>query len=378
MEAASHAAFIGAWNLPLGHARARHAAGTSVALTSAHTVPRELLRAAGFDGVVYRPTPPAVPRPSSPYLEVEGLGTRARAFLESAMAGDLDFASVIVCSRSSEQDYKAFLYFREFARQGLSASLPPIWLYDLLQTRTPSARAYGLERTRELYDRLLQLAGRRPDQARLADAVTESNTARALMRRLLSLRLPRPQVSGVTAMALLGAFSLVDGATYIAQMSQAVDDLERSAPLPGPRMLLAGAPADDSRLHQMLEQMGAVVVAEAGGWGARSAGPDIALTSDPVTSVFDHYYEHVESPREDRAAEDAWLGQFTRADIDGVVFYLPPDDAVLGWDYPRQRSRFDDLGVPSLVVRDDTGDPEMSSRWREHVTTFLERAVARR
>ncbi len=148
-NAASFAALTGAWDSPLSHARARHAAGKSVALMSAHTVPRELLRAAGFDAVVYRPTAVSGAQ-VSPYLETEGLGTRARSFLESAMAGDLDFASVIVCSRSSEEDYKAFLYLREFCRQRLTSSLPPVWLYDLLQTRTPAARAYGLARTREL------------------------------------------------------------------------------------------------------------------------------------------------------------------------------------------------------------------------------------
>ncbi len=227
-------------------------------------------------------------------------------------------------------------------------------------------------------ERASELAGRRPDDTSLADAIVESNAARALMRRVLSLRCSQPRVSGVTAMALLGAFSLVDGATYMSLMSQVIEEFERSVPLAGPRLLVAGALADDSRLHEMLEQMGAVVVAEEGGWGMRSVGPDISLTGDPIVSTFDHYYEAVASPREDRAAEDAWLGQFTRADVDGVVFHLPPDDSVVGWDYPRHRSHFDGLGVPSLVIRDDTGDPEMPSRWQARVTTFLERAVAPR
>ena len=372
----SFAALSSAWDLPLSHARARHAAGIRVALASAHTVPRELLHAAGFDAVVHRPTAVAV-ADANPHIEAEGLGTRAKSLLESAVAGEFDFASVIVCSRSSEQDYKVFLYLREFARQGLFSSLPPVWLYDLLQTRTPAARAYGLERTRDLYERLSQLAGRCPDEAGLADAIVESNAARALMRRLLSLRQPQPRVSGVMAMTLLGAFSLVDPPTYAAVMTQAIEALEQSAPLTGPRLLLAGAPADGTRLHAVLEAMGAVVVAETGGWGTRSASSDISLGGDPIASIFEHYYEEVPNPREDRAAEDVWFERVTRAGIDGVVFYLPPDDSVVGWDYPRQRSYADQLGLPSLVVRDDTDDPELPSRWRDRITTLLERASAR-
>ena len=35
--------------------------------------------------------------------------------------------------------------------------------------------------------------------------------------------------------------------------------------------------------------------------------------------------------------------------IDGVVFYLPPEDCVVGWDYPRRRRFLDERKIPQLL-----------------------------
>ncbi len=196
------------------------------------------------------------------------------------------------------------------------------------------------------------------------------------MRRLPSLRQNTPRVTGTEALPLVGAFFLMDRPTYAALAARAADDIEQRAPFPGPRLVLAGAWLDDSELHALLESHGAVVVAEEGGWGTRGAGHDIVPDGDPVTAIFEKYYRDGPSVRQfpDRPIALA-RARPTRADIDGVVFYLPPDDSVAGWDVPAERQRLDRLGIPSLVIRDDLNDPQMRDRWHERIAAFVQMAA---
>jgi benzoyl-CoA reductase/2-hydroxyglutaryl-CoA dehydratase subunit BcrC/BadD/HgdB len=228
-------------------------------------------------------------------------------------------------------------------------------------------------RTRQFLIDAAAISGREAAEARLSDAIRESNAARAAMRRLLALREGRPRVTGTRALTLLGAGAIVDRPAYTALLNRATAELAPAAPLPGPRLLLLGTPTDDTRLHGFLETLGAVVVAEDGGWGTRGVGRDIALDCDPFVALFDKYYDDMPASRTWAALNDTWVGSFTRATTDGVVFYLPPEDSVWGWDQPRQRAHFEALHIPSLVIRDDATDPAMTSRWEGPARAFLAR-----
>ena len=133
-----------------------------------------------------------------------------------SLAGDLAFLSALVFARTSEQDYKAYLYLREVAREGHSGGFPPLWFYDLLHSPSAHAFEYGLARTHALLAQLESVTGHaiRPDD--LEAAVAESNAARAAVRRLLSLRQNTPRVTGTEALPLVGAFFLMDRPTYAA------------------------------------------------------------------------------------------------------------------------------------------------------------------
>ena len=359
---------------PLEDARVRHAAGAAVVGAVAPTVPWELLRAAGLAPVLIRPTRHPE-RFCEELLEPGVFSPRIRALFESAMAGDLAFLSALVFTRTSEQDNKGYLYLREITRESRGGSLPPLWFYDLLHSSSAHAYEYGLARTRELATRLESLAGRAIGAADLEAAVEESNAARAAVRRLLALRQGRPRLSGTEALALTGPFFLMDRERYTVLAHRAAAEAERRTPLAGPRLVVAGAWLDDERLHTLLESQGAVVVAEDGGWGSRSAGRDIERRADVVAAIFDKYYRDGPSVRQFPAAARAWLHDLL--DIDGVVFYLPPDDSVMGWDYPVEQSRLDALGIPSLVIRDDVDDPVMPSRWHEPIRAFVQRVRER-
>lgn len=335
-------------------------------------MPWEILRAAGVTPLVLRPSRP----PSQwceQFLEPGAFSPRIRGLFESALAGDWSLLSAVVFARTSEQDYKAYLYVREVVREG-HAGIPPLWFYDLLYSPSPQAREYGRARTRDLAVQLEAFTGRPIHVADLEAAVAESNLARAAVRRLLALRRGRPKLTGTEALSLVGSFFLLDRTTYAALATRAAEEIEPRAPLAGARLALAGAWVDDGHLHALVESHGAVIVAEEGGWGSRSAGQDVATDADPLTAIADRYHRDGPSVRQFPMAHRAWLDHLDGADVDGVVFYVPPHDRVAGWDVPLDRHRLQARGVPSLVIRDDVEDPAMPARWHEPIAAFVRQA----
>ena len=95
----------------------------------------------------------------------------------------------------------------------------------------------------------------------------------------------------------------------------------------------------------------AIVVAEDDWWGSRAAGQDIDDANEPIRAIFEKYYFDAPSPRVFPAAiADDWFCRKT-SEVDGVIFYLPHDDDVIGWDYPRLRTFLDERAIPHLMLR---------------------------
>jgi benzoyl-CoA reductase/2-hydroxyglutaryl-CoA dehydratase subunit BcrC/BadD/HgdB len=312
------------------------------------------------------------PRGATPnadeFLEPDVFAARIRGIFEGIVSGEWRFLRAVIIPRTSEQEYKLFLYLREVARESSRAEMPPAYLYDLLHTRSPESYEYGLGRTVRLKEVLEQIAGREVGGADLERAVAVSNAARAATRQLLRLRGGAPRLGGTEAAALIGAARVMDRGEFAALAAGAVATLEQSPPLGGVRLMIAGAPPDGSGLHARLESLGAVVTAEDGWWGA---GADMAGGGDLLKAIFEKYYFDTPSPRVFPADEaDRWFDRTVREGIDGVVFYLPPEDYVAGWDYPRRKRQLDALGIPSMVLRADAA--ALDDEWLARIGRFIE------
>jgi benzoyl-CoA reductase/2-hydroxyglutaryl-CoA dehydratase subunit BcrC/BadD/HgdB len=339
---------------PAAEAMASAANGTPVVGMTSNTLPWELIRAAGaFPCVINSGNPrhPDIPN----YMEEGVFEERIRAIFGAAISGDLQYLHFLLVSRTSEQEYKLYLYLREVARQNPKRRVPPIYLYDMLHTRTSESYDYGLERTLRLKERLENLTGKPINNNALRQAIEESNSARRAIRKLLCLRQPEPKVSGTEALALIGSSFFVSRDEYARLADQAVKLIEHRNPLSGKRVMITGASLNHRGLHQAVERHGAVVVAEDDWWGSRSAGKDIDDGSnDLIRAIFEKHYLDTPSPRLfPFEAADAWFQQTSADGIDGVLFYLPPEDCVAGWDYPRRRRYLDERAIPHLLVRED-------------------------
>ena len=344
-----------------------------VAVTSWPTVPTEIVRAAGLRPVVMRggtaPTPLADER-----LEVDAFPNRLRQLVEAALAGRLRHAACVVLPRTSDPDYKAFLYLRELIRR---KALPPqlVLLFDLLQSNGPDVRAYDAARTRDLFETLVTLGQRSASVDDVRDAIARANVARAAMRRLLALRRGTPRVSGAEVLPLLGAFWRLAPDDYAALASEAADVLAHRPPLDAPRVLLAGAPVDGPALHAAIESHGAVVVAEPGPWGSDAAGEDVPLDGDPFTAVAERYRRTAIGPRTPLVAVQQRMRHLAD-DVDAVVVLLPPDDTAFGWDYPALRAWLEARQLPHVCLFGDPALP-LGAEDHERLATLVAAATPR-
>jgi benzoyl-CoA reductase/2-hydroxyglutaryl-CoA dehydratase subunit BcrC/BadD/HgdB len=301
------------------------------------------------------------------YME-DVFSARMKAIFDLLLSGNAADLSAVIIPRTSEQEHKLYLYLREVLRQRTELAPEPI-LYNLLHARSAEAQVYGLERTRDLKVTLERLTGCDIAPEALSAAIAEGNAARQAIHELLRQRDGlAPKLCGSEALALIGAWYFMDRTDYTMLAAEALREIQSRAPLQGPRRPSKGPPLDNPDFCLGVEDHGAIVVAEDDWWGSRAAGLDIDVAGDPLCSIFEKYYFDAPSPRVfPSALADAWFLRKT-SEVDGVIFYLPREDDVIGWDYPRLRASLDDRAIPHLMLRDEALD-EMGGQ----VSAFLTR-----
>jgi benzoyl-CoA reductase/2-hydroxyglutaryl-CoA dehydratase subunit BcrC/BadD/HgdB len=338
------------------------------------SVPVELVRATGFLPVFARgrstPTPAA-----DRVLEPDLFPARLRQLVEAALTERLANVAAIVLPRSSDPDYKCFLYLRELARRGIAADLPPIMLFDLLQSDDSGARAYNADRARDLSARLANLEGGQHRADDLHAAIVSANRARAAGRRLHALRKGSPRIAGTDALPLLGAFWQLHPERYAALAEAAADTLAGRVPFDRRRVLVAGVPVDAPDVHAAIEAEGGLVVAELSPFGACGTSSDVETEDDPYISLATHYGRESIGARLPVDILMHKLDDLLGA-AEAVVLSQPPDDASFGWDYPRVRDLLARHSIPHTVL---SGDPALGATAadRERICSLVASASAR-
>jgi len=322
-----------------------------VVVTSWPSLPVEIVRACELRLVVTSASTRATPAADA-HLEAGLFPGRVRRLVDAALGGRLSRVARVVIPRTSDSDYKCFLYLREFVRGGLAAAMAPTALFDLLQSDGPHVRRHNVECTRALLNGMAAASGHHPSDDELRDEIRVTNAARAAVRRLAALRIDAPRASGTELFPVLAAFWHVPPLEYARLANEVAEDLSDRSPLGGPRVLLAGAPVDGIGLHAAVESRGAVVVDELSAWSSPGGDDDVRCDADPVAALADAYRRRTIGPRLPRGV---LRGRIERAlgHVDAVVISLPEDDATFGWDYPALRDDLTARGLPHAVLRGD-------------------------
>jgi benzoyl-CoA reductase/2-hydroxyglutaryl-CoA dehydratase subunit BcrC/BadD/HgdB len=357
----------------LAAAREARKRGTGVVGRIGNTVPTELVLACGWIPVLVA-ADMGTPTPTADVYMEPVIAPETRSLFELALNGSYQDFELLVLSRPYAHLY---YYLKEVLRQGKARRLPPLWMYDLMQSQRDAVRAYNWDRTRALVERLESLAGVELTDTRLRAAIDSTNGVRRLQHELLDRRW-RGEVSGVDALRAIGAGYFMAPDDYAQTLAEYLAELSPIGALEArPHLLvLPSEPLSHTHLHQALEDAGGLVVAEDDGWGSRAPGNDVPRTGSALEGIFLKYWS--DSPTQHvypAEAREAWFTEHAaRQDVDGVVFYLPPSDHQLGWDYPRLHAWLNHQGKPSLLIREDAstdrGRVSISERAKDWLETL--------
>lgn len=349
--------------------RAARATGQPVVGYVGNTVPVEAITAAG--ALAWR-VAPVQGDTGVADAHVEAFSDLdMRLVFAQFITGALDGLDVLIVPRSTETQHKLYLALREARRTGVTAGGPPLLLYDILHTQRETSRAYGLARTHDLVGQLGRLTGCTPSDADLTQAMAQTNATRGLLAELQQRR-RSGAVSGWQAQVATGALCFMPPA---AGQRALREWLAEGTPRPaaGPRLLVKGAPLDHDALHALVEELGAVIVAEDDDWGSRAAAPLVDRSRPPLESLFEHCWRERPCPRiHPSPLEGSWFAQTVAAGgFDGVLFNLPRPEDTHGWTQPAERALVRAAGLPSLLLRDDARDTTARPALRASLTTFI-------
>ena len=273
---------------------------------------------------------------------------RIRVIFDRLCSGAWSHLDLVVIPRTSEQEHKLYLYLREMARTKAACGIPELYFYNLLHTRTPESYEYGLERTRQMISDF-----NASDEA-LREAIAESNRARGCVRDILQKR-HDGLLEGSAAMEWLRGFYGENRGAFADQAIQRLAGLNAPVDAGRPRIVIKGSGLNASQLHRALEASGGYVIAEDDWRGSRAGGDgDVLADREPAVAIFEKYFLDETSPRiQPTADRDGWFHrEIEVGNVDGVLFYIPLQDDVVGWDYPRHAAWLQQRGIPSAVLRD--------------------------
>ncbi|MCL4515008.1 MAG: 2-hydroxyacyl-CoA dehydratase family protein [Firmicutes bacterium] len=244
--------------------------------------------------------------------------------------------------------------------------VPPVAL------QAPGALAYHTAQLASLWRRLAGQAGKEPDPAALRRAIRLTNRIRALAGRLDEMRprLPSPLVS-----AILRAGQIMPREAYAAALEAALPELAGAAASPqGRRRLLISGPAlENDGLYELLEELGARVVADDTCTGHRHFTGLVAEDEEPLAAIAGRYASIPACPcrfkhLDDRPDHLAALARDREAD--GVILVVRKYCDPHAWDAVSVAKRLRGEGLPVLVLEMQTATPGEQERTR--VQAFLE------
>ena len=336
----------------LGEARRRKAAGSSIVAYFLNSVPVEVVVAAGLDPIRLVGDPSRRAPVADRYME-EYMDGEVRSIFGSMLTGDFDFADLVVVPRTSEVYLQLYYFLKEMEHWEPDAPIPPVQLFDVLQSPHWLTARWNEGRLRHLAKRLEKFGGRTIDDSSLREGIAICNQLRSALQAVSDLWRREGRLSGVDALKVIGAASILPPA----EATRAIEILVADPPAPlesRPRVMIKGSPQSDPAFTALVEDAGAWVVAHDHVAGDPTFHVLVDGTSDaPWEALACHYQRRIPGPRvHPQEQQDAmFIALAEQARVDGVIFFHDEWDDTLGWEYPDQRKLLEARGIPSLFLK---------------------------
>ncbi len=353
--------------------RAR-AAGIPVVAYLGNATPVELILAAGAFPVQMTGDPGGSTPLAEQYLD-DDFDADLRSVFQRIVSGFYNAADLIIIPRSSNGYLYLYYFLLEVSRLLPQQRFPEVVLFDALQTPFWSTGHYVHGRMLDLIARLERLAGRAIGEVHLAEAIATKNRSRAALQMLNDLR-RAGRVGGAEVLCAIGASECIEYSISTALVRTLADRCAESEPRAGVRLMVKGAPHDSLDFYQLVESLGAVVVADDHVSGERSIEHLVDETIDPLAALVQHYHLHAPGIRSfPQAKQDARFIEIVEdAAVQGVIFFHDEFDDTLGWDYPEQKKLLDARGIPSAFLQQQAYRTPNREAQRAAIVDLLERS----
>lgn len=267
------------------------------------------------------------------------------------------------------------------AGQDYNGIVPPFLTYlGVPHKAAPYAVDWFAEELRELIRRLEKHFQIRITEDKLRHAIRTYNHGRELSCRLQALRTQEiPAISGTDAFAVSIAGTAIPRPKYNEILESLLSDLEKTPSAvsdKSKRLMVLGSVCDETSLIKLIEDAGAVVVADNLCFGARPARDLVAETGDPVSALAHWYLEESMCPRmfggfNQRLA--TITDTIEQAKVDGVILQNIRFCDLHGAENGLFAKHLKQRGIACLELEREYGPLVDKGRIKMRVDAFLER-----
>jgi benzoyl-CoA reductase subunit C len=338
--------------------------------------PEELLWAAGMLPVRMRGTGSEDTSVADQYFGAVNCGL-VRHTLSRLFAGELRFLDALLLTNSCD-------HLRRFADLCLTKQPVPFCHYvDVPHVASEASLARLTAQLRVLKERLQSSFSVSITDEDLGGAIRLYNRTRRLLSQASALRAEDPpRLSGSEVLAMAVAASSIPKDHVNALLEQRLAQVESgngTAQTSGPRLMIIGGALDDPAYLEVIESLGARIVADQLCWGAKSFCDETDENIDPIGAVARRMLDHIPCPRmlSDYPKRIASLGEAVRQyRVDGIVCErLKFCDLWGGETEMLRRSMREELRIPFLVLERDYLTASSIGQLRTRVQAFLETLV---
>ena len=231
-----------------------------------------------------------------------------------------------------------------------------------------------------------QFAGKEISDDSLIEAIRLYNLNRARVRELYELRKPDPPlVSGTEVVKVLVAGMGIPVEESTSLLESVITEVKQRLSPPfrkKARIMIVGAEVTDVAFFELIEDVGANVVADELCPGARENLPAVDIIDDPIAGIAERYLRKINCPRtyldesgpysEYVDKRFGYLGRSIRDfRVDGVVLHVYRYCDPFGFEVPAMKSYIEALNVPVLHLEDEYS-VSTSARIRTRIQAFLE------
>ena len=351
--------------------------GIKVVGTLCLYVPDEIIFAAGADRIVLcggRADTIPVAEQSLPRNICPLIKSSFGAVVDACCGGNLACAhvplvDVVVAEATCDGKKKMYEILPDYL---------PTYVLDLPQKPgSPEALNYFLSELRKFGKFMEGLTGNVVSDDALKREIRSANKTKRLLHRLFGLRKrDPPPIRGSEVLRAMQKQFFLSPDQFRQGVGQLCNEMEHVTPdaRTGPRIMISGCPmaAGNTKVPDIIEQKGGVIVVEESCTGTRSFWDLVDEDKDPWTALAERYLEipcACMTPNDQRVARIVDLAK--QYDVHGVVYYTLQFCHAYNIERLRVQRALKKEKIPLLAIESDYGDSD-TEQIGIRVDAFLE------